>query len=129
MSIEVGGSTGAHGLEHEKAHQERTCLRADDKKEDPIPVSLRLFITGGMPGEQRALADLVGLRGMLDGLGFRIEIVDILRKPEEAEAAGIVVTPTLSDESATPPRRMIGNFGNITQIVEFFGRPRKDEVP
>lgn len=90
------------------------------------PIFLRLFVTGGMPGGKRALKSLPDLMAALADLGFQIEIVDILDRPEEASAAGIVVTPTLSDESVTPPRRMIGDFGDIARIVGFFGRRGKD---
>lgn len=93
-----------------------------DGRDGRAPIPLRLYVTGGMPGGRRALKSLPELMEALADLGFQIEIVDILEKPDEASAAGIVVTPTLSDESVTPPRRMIGDFGDIARIVEFFGR-------
>lgn len=56
----------------------------------------------------------------LDGK-IEIEIIDILLHPEEAEKAGILATPTLSDDSATPPRRLIGDISNIALVLDYFG--------
>ncbi len=89
---------------------------------------LRLYVAGRTPGAIRALESrerLIGAaRGRLD-----IEIIDILERPANAEAAGILATPTLSDESVQPPRRLIGDIGDLGQVLEFFGYRRKDIGP
>ncbi|MBC9877558.1 hypothetical protein G8O24_09395 [Bradyrhizobium sp. INPA01-394B] len=64
---------------------------------------------------------------MFRGHKCRIEVVDVLTSPEAAESAGVLATPTLSDDSATPPRRIIGDFSNVDQIIAFFGCPRKEK--
>ena len=86
---------------------------------------LRLYVAGETPGAKRAMASrkllLKALAGEVD-----IETIDILEHPDAAEAAGILATPTLSDDSVDPPRRMIGDISDTAQVLEYFGYRRKD---
>jgi len=86
---------------------------------------LRLYVAAGSPGARRALANRKRLIKALDG-AIHIEIVDILASPEVAEKAGILATPTLSDDSTDPPRRLIGDISNIAEVLSYFGYPRRD---
>lgn len=88
--------------------------------ERPPPLVLKLFVTGSMPGGQRALENLPRLRAALDALGYCIEVIDSLERPEEVDAAGIVVMPMLLDENVVPARRLVCDLGDVAQIVEFF---------
>lgn len=88
---------------------------------------LRLYIAGDSPGARRALANRKRLIKASDGK-IDIQVIDILAKPEEAEKAGIIATPTLSDDSVNPPRRLIGDIGNIADVLSYFGYPRKDAL-
>lgn len=89
---------------------------------------LRLFIAGDTPGARRALESrlqvIEALHAKID-----IEIVDILEHPDEAEKAGILATPTLSDESVDPPRRLVGDISNVAQVLEYFGYRKRDTAP
>lgn len=91
-----------------------------EENERPPPLLLKLFVAGSMPGGQRALENLPGLREALGVLGYRIEVVDSLEQPEEADAAGIIVMPTLLDNNAAPARRLVCDLGDVARIVEFF---------
>ena len=91
-------------------------------------LSLRLYVAGETPGARRALANRRRLIKALDG-EIQIEVVDILARPEEAERAGILATPTLSDDSIDPPRRLIGDISNVAEVLAYFGHARKDTVP
>jgi len=86
---------------------------------------LRLYLAGDAPAARRALE---GRKRLIDAAlePIDIEIVDILERPAEAEIAGILATPTLSDETVTPPRRLIGDIGNTVQVLEYFGYRNKD---
>ena len=86
---------------------------------------LRLYVAGGSPGARRALASRRRLVKALDG-AIHIEVIDILARPEMAEKAGILATPTLSDETTDPPRRLIGDISNIAEVLSYFGYPRRD---
>jgi circadian clock protein KaiB len=94
----------------------------------PSTPPLRLYVAGDTPGARRALENrlqvIEALHGKID-----IEIVDILEQPAEAEKAGILATPTLSDESVSPPRRLVGDINDIAQVLEYFGYRKKDSTP
>ncbi|WP_034851022.1 circadian clock KaiB family protein [Inquilinus limosus] len=89
----------------------------------PIPL-LRLYVAGQTPGARRALE---GRQRLIDAMAgqVEIEIVDILADRSAAETAGILATPTLSDESSRPPRRLIGDLGDVDQVLDFFGLKRR----
>jgi len=86
---------------------------------------LRLYLAGDAPGARRALE---GRKRLIDAAlePIDIEVIDILERPAEAEIAGILATPTLSDETVTPPRRLIGDISNTAQVLEYFGYRNKD---
>ncbi|WP_050589579.1 circadian clock KaiB family protein [Mesorhizobium sp. LNHC252B00] len=86
---------------------------------------LRLYIAGDTPSARRALESRLRIMKEWAG-GIEIHIVDILAHPEAAESAGILATPTLSDERATPPRRLIGDISNTAQVLDYFGFRGKD---
>ena len=86
---------------------------------------LRLYVAAGSPGARRALAGRRRLIKALDG-AIHIEVIDILARPEMAEKAGILATPTLSDDTTDPPRRLIGDISNIAEVLSYFGYPRRD---
>lgn len=61
------------------------------------------------------------LRKYISADAWNIEIIDVLAKPELAEQAGILATPTLSYENAGRPRRIVGDLSDTKRILEFFG--------
>lgn len=97
-----------------------------EENERPPPLLLKLFVAGSMPGGQRALENLPSLREALGALGYCIEVVDSLERPGEADAAGIIVMPTLLDGNAAPARKLVCDLGDIARIVEFFRGSRGD---
>jgi circadian clock protein KaiB len=94
----------------------------------PAPATLRLYIAGSNPGARRAFEVRARLIAEMAG-AIDIEIVDILEYPEKAEEAGILATPTLSDDSVTPPRRLIGDISDTAQVLAYFGYSKKDVNP
>jgi circadian clock protein KaiB len=87
-----------------------------------------LYVAGKTPNAQRALEDRQRLIAATGG-DLAIHIIDILVQPDKAEAAGILATPTLSDESCEPARRLIGDLGNVDQGLDYFGYRRKEGNP
>lgn len=53
--------------------------------------------------------------------GWDVEIIDVLTKPELAEEAGIIATPTLSYEHSVRPRRIVGDLSDAKRVLEFLG--------
>lgn len=100
-------------------------MNTNDVADEAARPILRLYLAGDAPGSRRALE---GRKRIIDAASepIDIEIIDILERPAEAEIAGILATPTLSDETVTPPRRLIGDISNTTQVLEYFGYGNKD---
>lgn len=99
--------------------------------EDPPPWGrdplLRLYVAGDTAGARRALEARLRLIEELGG-EVAIEIIDILEQPDAAETAGILATPVLSDESRSPPRRLVGDISDVAQVLDFFGFRRRETV-
>lgn len=78
---------------------------------------LRLYVTGHTPNSVRAIGNL---KRVLDtevkGL-YSLEIIDVLRSPQLAEADGILATPTLVKVLPPPPRRIIGDLSDPEKIL------------
>ena len=81
---------------------------------------LRLYIAGNSAISQRAQQNLVRLKHSI-GPNCQIEIIDVLTRPELAEEAGVLATPTLSYEHPERPRRIVGDLGDIRRVLQFLG--------
>lgn len=88
---------------------------------------LRLYIAGKSATSQRAESNLLVLRGLI-GPEWKVEIIDVLTKPELAEESGILATPTLSYEHPERrPRRIIGDLSDAKRVLEFLGIEAKEQ--
>lgn len=105
--------------------QQGVNMSVSDRSNPRANGLLRLYVAGDGPGARRALESRLRIMEELAG-GIEIQVVDVLAHPEEAERAGILATPTLSDESTTPPRRLIGDISSIAQVLDYFGYRKKD---
>lgn len=61
------------------------------------------------------------LRKFMNAGAWKIEIIDVLAKPELAEQAGILATPTLTYENQGRPRRVVGDLSETRRVLEFLG--------
>lgn len=61
------------------------------------------------------------LRKFMNAGAWKIEIVDVLARPELAEQAGILATPTLTYENHGRPRRIVGDLSDTRRVLEFLG--------
>jgi circadian clock protein KaiB len=84
---------------------------------DPI---LRLYVAGTSATARRAEKQLVDLRARINA-GWKIEVVDVLERPELAEKASILATPTLDYEHPDRSRRIVGDLSDTKRVLEFFG--------
>lgn len=80
---------------------------------------MRLYIAGKSATSQRAEQKLLELQRLIPGC--RTEVVDVVARPELAEQAGVLATPTLSFEHAERPRRIIGDLSDTRRVLEFLG--------
>lgn len=90
-----------------------------------VPVTLRLYIAGDGPAMQAALEcrETVLLRFSAQ-YEIDIAVIDILADPQAAQSAGILAAPTLSDDTRSPPRRLVGDLSVLDRIVEHFDLQR-----
>ena len=89
---------------------------------------LRLYVAGNSASSRRAQQNLELLRVSLGSHGWEVETVDVLQRPELAESARIIATPTLSYEDAVRTRRIVGDLSDTARVLEFLGIDQKDEA-
>ena len=82
---------------------------------------LRLYIAGNSASSRRAQQNLLCLQKLVAADGWKVDIIDVLSKPELAEQAGILATPTLSWEHPVRPRRVVGDLSDAKRVLEFLG--------
>ena len=91
-------------------------------------VLLRLYVAGTSATSRQAERNFARLLSLV-GSECRTEIVDVVARPDMAESAGILATPTLSFEHPVRPRRVIGDLSNPQKVIEFLGiRPKDDRT-
>jgi circadian clock protein KaiB len=84
-------------------------------------VVLRLFVTGTSQRSLRARDAVESMcRCFRDG-AVRVEIVDVLEQPDEAESEKILATPTLIRQVPGPPRRLVGDMAEASRVIQLLG--------
>lgn len=78
---------------------------------------LKLYVTGRTPKSELAIANLQRicekeLRGQ-----YKLEIIDVLERPQLAEDEKIMATPTLTKELPLPLRRVIGDLSDTEKVL------------
>jgi circadian clock protein KaiB len=81
---------------------------------------LRLYIAGSSATARRAEKQLVEIRAQIKP-EWKVEVIDVLERPELAEKAGILATPTLSYDHPERSRRIVGDLGDTNRVLEFLG--------
>ena len=78
---------------------------------------LRLYIAGHTPNSLAAIANL--RRGCEDSLHgrYRIEIIDLLKKPQLAKGDQIIAVPTLVRRLPPPIKKIIGNLSIADRVL------------
>ena len=82
--------------------------------------ALRLYVAGTTATARRAEKQAVDLQAYIKP-GWKIEVIDVLERPELAEQAGILATPTLAYEHSERSRRIVGDLGDPKRVLEFLG--------
>jgi circadian clock protein KaiB len=78
---------------------------------------LRLYITGRTSRSNRAIVNLQDIcKKELKGQ-YRMEVIDVLERPQLAEDERILATPTLIKQLPPPIRRIIGDLSDIEQVL------------
>jgi circadian clock protein KaiB len=78
---------------------------------------LRLYIAGNTPKSVAALANLKKYcEEHLKGI-YKIEVIDLLKKPQLAEGDQILAIPTLVRKMPVPIRKIIGDLSNEEKVL------------
>lgn len=87
------------------------------RKEDGDHWQLRLYIAGQSPNSLAALDNLKKMCAQrLDGK-YRIEVIDLLQKPQLAKDDQIVAIPTLVRRLPAPVKKIIGNLSKNDSVL------------
>jgi circadian clock protein KaiB len=81
---------------------------------------LRLYVAGTSATARRAEQQLAALKALITP-EWQVEVIDVLVRPELAEKAGILATPTLAYEHPDRARRIVGDLGDAKRVLEFLG--------
>jgi circadian clock protein KaiB len=84
---------------------------------DPGIYSLRLYIADHNPRSILALSNLRKLCEKHLAGRYRLEVVDLVKNPERAQADRIVAIPTLVRKLPIPIRKYIGNLSNPESLL------------
>ena len=78
---------------------------------------LRLYIAGQTPNSIAAIANLNKIcEDKLKGK-YRIEVVDLLKKPQLARGDQIIAIPTLVRKLPPPVKKIIGNLSKTQSVI------------
>jgi circadian clock protein KaiB len=88
---------------------------------------LKLYISGDTPRSRRAVANLQAFCDRTLPHQSHIEVIDILKSPEIAEAQKILITPTLIKEFPLPQERIIGDISNTEVLFSALNLSPKTE--
>ena len=80
-----------------------------------------LYTTGATPRSARAVQNLVRFCKKYLAGRYRLKIIDLYERPEEASAAQVVAAPTLIKLRPTPVRRIIGDMSDEDRIRRTLG--------
>jgi circadian clock protein KaiB len=78
---------------------------------------LRLYVAGQTPNCVQAFANLKKLCETHLAGAYRIEVVDLLQKPQLARGDQILAIPTLVRKLPAPVRKIIGNLSNSERVL------------
>ena len=78
---------------------------------------LRLYIAGQTPNSIAAITNLKKIcEGQLKGK-YRIEVIDLLKKPQLAKGDQIVAIPTLVRRLPPPVKKIVGNLSKTERAL------------
>ena len=78
---------------------------------------LRLYIAGQTPNSIAAIANLKSIcEDKLRGK-YRIEVIDLLEKPQLAKGDQIIAIPTLVRRLPPPVKKIIGNLSKTESVI------------
>jgi len=88
-----------------------------DAKDGKVEYDLRLYVAGQTPRSLQAFANLRRICEEHLAGRYRIEIIDLLEKPQLAKGDQILAIPTLVRSLPAPIRKIIGDLSNEDRVL------------
>jgi len=82
---------------------------------------LTLYVTGATVGSLRAIANLKAICEQYLKGRYRLEVVDIYRRPDLLRRDQIVAVPTLIKKLPAPLRLLVGDLSRTEQVLQGLG--------
>lgn len=104
------------------AKSKSTAVKAPVRRKPAEPINkemylLRLYVAGQTPRSLQALSNLKRIcEEHLTGR-YRVEVIDLLQKPQLAAGDQILAIPTLVRTLPKPARRIIGDLSNTEKVL------------
>ena len=95
----------------------RTTSRTAPKPAAPETWELRLYIAGQTPNSIAAIGNLKRICEQQLSGRYRIEIIDLLKRPQLAQTDQIVAIPTLVRKLPPPIKRIIGDLSRAERAL------------
>ena len=80
-------------------------------------VKFRLFVAGNAHNSAQALGNLIEYSETHLPGKHEIEVIDVFKDPERAQAEGVLMTPTLIKYSPLPVRKIIGTLSTNLHMI------------
>jgi circadian clock protein KaiB len=87
----------------------------------PTKFKFRLYVAGDTQNSVQALANLTAFCVVHLPNHYKIEAVDVLRKPKRALADSIFMTPTLVKLAPSPAVKIVGTLSESGRIMDLLG--------
>lgn len=78
---------------------------------------IKLYVTGRTPQAEAAIRNLRNICDEDLDNEYRLEVIDVLERPQLAEDERIFATPTLIKELPPPMRRIIGDLSDRERVL------------
>lgn len=78
---------------------------------------IKLYVTGRTPQAESAIRNLKRICDEELASEYRLEVIDVLERPQLAEDERILATPTLIKELPPPMRRIIGDLSDRERVL------------
>ena len=80
-------------------------------------VVLKLYVTGQTFNSRKAVENLRNiLAGELKG-AYKLQVIDVLKRPQLAEEEKILATPTLAKVLPAPVRKIVGDLSDKEKVL------------
>lgn len=80
-------------------------------------VELKLYVAGQTPKSLAALENLNKIcKGHLEGR-YKLQVIDLMEKPQLAQGDQILAIPTLVRKLPVPIRKIIGDLSNLERVL------------